>query len=301
MIDTIDRFDGTHVKMWGGITYSLLTFAKLAPPQTRIQPVCKVGKKVAPIWMELLQQFPTMDLRGVQRTGRNHHNVLRYKTPEERQESFQPGDHTLTFQDLEPFLEADAFYINVLFPEDLSLETLRTFSFGTTGWLYLDIHSWVRVLDPVSRTFVPRPFPHPWQQVIALVDLVQMNQEELGALIGMEIQTPEQEKALVKWMLQLGPKVVLVTHGSGPVTMGVREGTWVRIVEAQPDAVPAKDPTGCGDVFGAAFFMEWIRTENADLALEKAMKIARLHALREWIPEAWLTFPEKRAEETNSS
>ncbi len=287
VVDTIQRYNGTKVHTWGGITYSLLTFAKLANPEDRIFPVCKVGQEVWPAWQKLLQQFPQVDLRGVRVSTRTHQNQLLYVTPEERKEFFQPGDHRLSFQAFTEFLDAEAFYVNMLYPDDLTVETLRTLSYATTGWLFLDVHSWVRRLDPETGGFVLSPFPS-WQQVVSYVDLLQMNMEELRAFAGMDIQDQKQEEAVVRWMLGMGPRVVLVTRGSGPILVGTRQGSHIRVFWQPVPSVPAKDPTGCGDVFGAAFFVEWVRTEDVDHALGRAVEIARLHALRTWLPETWL-------------
>ncbi len=292
VLDEIKRFDGEQVSCWGGIIYSLYTFIRLVlqnhQSDLELIPVFKIGNdKLSMSLVSRLFKYNFVKLEYIIKDGSLHRNYLVYSDEENRDEYFTPGDSVLDIKAFMPLLEADAFFINYIYPDDLPLSTLMSLSYATSGWIFLDVHSLVRRIDQKSGKFYLTRSGQ-WQEVVPLVDIIQMNITELQAFTGLKVKTDSDIFILTKQFLSLGPKVVLITNGGKPGFLAYRTEKEVMTEKFFPDFVKPVDPTGCGDVFGAAFFYYFIKTRNPPASLERALEIARLHALRKWIPEEML-------------
>lgn len=292
VLDQIKRFDGKEVFSWGGITYSLFTFIQLAlrDKSLRIQlfPIFKLGKdEFSTSLASTLEKFEFVNLQYISANGILHRNYLVYSDEQNRDEYFSPGNSALKINDLLPLLDANAFFINYIYPEDLPLKALRSLSSASSGWIFLDVHSLVRKVDSKSGKFHLADFGR-WQSIVPLVDVIQMNVSELQAFTGLELKNDMDIILLIQRFLLLGPKVVIITNGGEPGFIGYKIKGKQLIHQFFPEFVKPIDPTGCGDVFGAAFFFFYIKTEDPRNSLDEALKIAKLHALRKWIPQETL-------------
>jgi sugar/nucleoside kinase (ribokinase family) len=83
---------------------------------------------------------------------------------------------------------------------------------------------------------------------------VQLNEVEAGLLWDGRAAAivPEDEPELAARIHALGPVGVLVTRGAAGAAYHDDDGPTIRMAAETPE--PAVDPTGCGDVFGAAWF-----------------------------------------------
>lgn len=276
VIDEIHPFQGPVTRAFGGISYSILGLLRCAP-EYRITPVTYVGEADYEAFCALFEQAPNLDLSFVKRwpEGSNR-NLLIYRTPEEREEYFTSVTPGLTFRDLLPLLdETAAFLVNYIQPHDLPAQELRTLSHAFREWIYIDIHSLVRERDPQKGASRFRQPPN-WSTYVAMGDLIQVNRQELQALTGFRAEKEGEIRSLTFYLLSLGPQVINITLGKEGSYTAVRKGAALDFFHTPAPSVEAADPTGCGDIFGAAFLAEYLRTENP----RKAAHYANLWASR---------------------
>ena len=108
-----------------------------------------------------------------------------------------------------------------------------------------------------------------------MLHAVQMNEAEAAAL------TPEgyDERNLVKQGLALNTRALVVTRGGAGCTVFVTEKK--QIVRHDIPGTPAGgavDPTGCGDVFGAAYCAHFVHSGNVQAAAAYANVVATAKA-----------------------
>ena len=108
-----------------------------------------------------------------------------------------------------------------------------------------------------------------------MTDTVQLNEEEIAGLT-LESSTEQQT---VGHMLTLGVQGLVVTRGARGASLFYNEHKKVirkdvagQSVERSPDA------TGCGDVFGAAFHLHYVRTHDLLASTEFANNVAAAKA-----------------------
>jgi len=290
VLDTLQLTDGIRLRSWGGILYSLAALAFHAGHRLSLYPVFYVGEVEYPLLSQRLRQWPGVHLDFVKPAPATHRNLLVYHPDGSRTEYFDAQGRGLALADVLPILEFEGLLVNYIHPTDLPLEVLRTLSRGSTGWLYMDVHSLIR--SPNAQGVYQAQPLQGWQEVLSWVDLVQMNEEEARTLTGLEVPPGDEGLAAVLQMvLSLGPSVAMVTLGARGALMAER---WKqrrnRIIHRPvPQPVRARHTTGCGDVFGGVFFAEFMLTEDPYQALRVALQRAAEHAAGRFLPSEALS------------
>ena len=108
-----------------------------------------------------------------------------------------------------------------------------------------------------------------------MTETVQLNEEEIAGLArdGMT------EQQTVGHLLTLGIKGVLVTRGERGASVFTNEKKKVVRRDIPGIRVErAVDATGCGDVFGAVFFQQYLRTQDLYASAVTANQTAALKA-----------------------
>jgi sugar/nucleoside kinase (ribokinase family) len=283
------------VEEWGGIAYALAGLDASVGPGWEFVPLIKVGRDLASRAQELLETLPhrTPGARCVEVQAPNNRVVLHYKSSERRTERMSGGVPAWTWEELGPMVrDLDAIYLNFISGFELTLGTARALRQGFGGPIYADLHSLflgmqhdgLRVLRPLANAV-------DW---FGCFDVVQLNEDEMWQL------SPD-PLALSADVLGAGVSLVVVTLGprgtayvAAPgfdgwpdVTLGRKapKGT-----EAQPighairsalipaPAVESADPTGCGDVFGAAACARLVAGDRVEDALRRATTLAARNA-----------------------
>ena len=90
------------------------------------------------------------------------------------------------------------------------------------------------------------------------MDVVKFHERELFTTVK-----AESELAAASYVLNLGPRIVLVTHDHrGSVIYTRNSQIELPLVMAKSQA----DPTGCGDTYTIGFLLEYIRTADVKRA-----------------------------------
>jgi hypothetical protein len=262
------------VEEWGGIAYALAALDATLRPDWEIVPLVKVGRDLAPRANEFLRTLHHLAPGGrfVEVPAPNNRVTLRYRDAERRSEQLTGGVPPWSWSELGPMVsDLDALYVNFISGDELTLDTSQLLRHGFTQFIYADLHSLFLGREP-DGTRVPRPLPDAplWY---ACFDVVQMNEEELAQLATdpLAVAAAALGRGCRAVCVTLGPRgaVYFAAAPRGPV-----EAARVSVAPDEPAPIAGGDPTGCGDVFGAAACARLVGGASLDDAMRFATRIA---------------------------
>ena len=271
--DTTVYADGSRSENLGGLIYSLTALAYLFAGRARIRAVANVGADLHPRLLAALQ-LPGLDTSHVRVVDTpNNHVHLTYRDAEIRDEVLEglvppvSAEHALAAAD-----SADHYLVNLTSGRDVELSTMRRLRAEFGGTIQFDLHSLTLDIAAGGRRVLHRP--PDWREWLACADWVQMNETE-ARLLAPE-RAPE---GFLTEVLALGPQSVCVTLGPDGVAGGWRAGGGVRSLRLPAATRPRPAyPTGCGDVFGAAFAYARLTGAGVAAALQCANGVAGVKA-----------------------
>jgi sugar/nucleoside kinase (ribokinase family) len=120
----------------------------------------------------------------------------------------------------------------------------------------LDVQGYLRSIAD-DGLVIPTKWPES-DEILRLVDVVKLHDSELKT-----INTDESELSAVSHILNIGPRIVLVTRDHRGSTIYTRK-TQVDIPLVLADA--QVDTTGCGDTYSIGFLLEYMRTADVKRA-----------------------------------
>ncbi len=260
---------------WGGIAYALAGLDASLPADWEIVPLIKVGRDLAPQAADLLRGLERLTPGGrcIEVPTPNNRVVLHYDSSERRCERMSGGVPGWTWPELGPMVrDLDAIYLNFISGFELGLGTAQALRRGFAGPIYADLHSlFLGMQQDGMRVLQPLADAPAW---FACFDSVQLNEDEMRQL------SPDP--------LSLSAQALAGGVGLLVVTLGARGAAYVAAPDG-PDALPrtaliqaaqveALDPTGCGDVFGAAAFARLLAGDPVEAALRHASAMAGRNA-----------------------
>jgi hypothetical protein len=258
---------------WGGIAYALGGLDASLPPDWEIVPLIKVGRDLAPQAQELLRGLERLTPGGrcVEVPEPNNRVVLHYNSSERRCERMSGGVPGWTWPELGPMVrDLDAIYLNFISGFELCLGTAQALRRGFSGPIYADLHSlFLGMQQDGMRVLQPLPDATAW---FSCFDVVQVNEDEMREL------SPD-PLTLSAQALGAGVDMLVVTLGPRGAAYVAAPGLDVARTALIPAAqVEAIDPTGCGDVFGAAAFARLLAGDGVETALRHATAMAGRNA-----------------------
>ena len=294
------------VEEWGGIAYALGGLDASLSPDWQIVPLIKVGRDLSREAQQLLGGLTRLAPGGrcVEVTAPNNRVVLHYQSTERRCERMAGGVPGWTWSELGPMVrDLDAIYLNFISGFELCLGTAQALRQGFGGPIYADLHSLLLGMrqDGV-RVLRPLPDAAEW---FGCFDLVQLNEDEMGQIspdpLTLSAQALEAGVSLLT--VTLGPKGVAYVAAPGLNGLADRRtvGQWdgwfggligtpgtstvrpsdrptARSALIKAPAIETLDPTGCGDVFGAAAFARLLAGDPVEAALRHATGLAARNA-----------------------
>ncbi len=281
--DTIHGRDAAAgpVEEWGGIAYALAALEASLPAEWEFVPLIKVGRDAAHRANEFLRSLShrAAASRFVEVTEPNNRVTLRYETETRRCEQLSGGVPGWTWQELGPMVrDLDAIYVNFISGFEMNLETAVHLRRGFSGPIYADLHSLFLGIG-LDGVRVPRTLDNSpdW---FSCFDVVQLNEDEF-TLLGpdpLEVAARALGEGVRLLVVTLGERgAVYFTHGlfdihrsadrpsSGPIrTARIATDVWLG----------RRDPTGCGDVFGATTVAHLVGGSDIESALQEANAMA---------------------------
>ncbi len=120
----------------------------------------------------------------------------------------------------------------------------------------LDVQGYLRSITD-DRLVTPKKWPES-DKILGLVDVVKLHDSELKT-----INTDESELSAVSHILDIGPRIVIVTRDLRGSTIYTRK-TQVDIPLVLANA--QVDTTGCGDTYSIGFLLEYMRSTDVKRA-----------------------------------
>jgi sugar/nucleoside kinase (ribokinase family) len=154
----------------------------------------------------------------------------------------------------------DALYVNFISGFEMCLGTAESLRRAFRGTIYADLHSLLLGMHGDGiRVLKPLPEAPSW---FGCFDVIQVNEDEMRQL-GPDPLT------LAAGMLEAGVTALIVTLGPRGVVYvsGHRTGPARTALVPAPRTDGMLDPTGCGDVFGAATFARLLAGEQLEAAI----------------------------------
>jgi len=274
------------VEEWGGIAYALAGLDASLGPEWEIVPLIKVGRDLGPEAQVLLSGLTRIAPGGrcVEVTAPNNRVVLHYQSTERRCERMAGGVPGWTWAELGPMVrDLDAVYLNFISGFEMCLGTAQALRHVFRGPIYADFHSlFLGMQQDGMRVLRPLPHAADW---FSCFDFAQLNEEEMRQLspdpLTLSAQALEAGVALL--MVTLGSKGVVYVAAPGFDGLAGQQGSpvaplSVRTALISAPAIETIDPTGCGDVFGAAAFARLLAGDSVEAALRHATGLAARNA-----------------------
>ena len=280
------------VEEWGGIAYALAGLDASVDPGWEIVPLIKVGQDLASEAREFLGGLTRLTRGGrcVEVPAPNNRVVLHYYSSERRTERMSGGVPGWTWSELGPMVrDLDAIYLNFISGFELALGTAQALRQGFRGPIYADLHSLLLGMrhDGVR---VPRPLGDAaaW---LGCFDVIQLNEDEMGQLSPDPLSLAAEAigagtSLLIVTLAAKGAAYVAAPGFDGwaegrnalPPLPALPPGTTLRSALIPAPAVDALDPTGCGDVFGAAAAARLFAGDPVEAAIRHATAMAARNA-----------------------
>jgi hypothetical protein len=299
-IDTIESPHGEGVprEQLGGIVYSLATLATLSSPDDTIVPIFGVNKADYDALTQQLGRFPNIDPSAIYVMNEPTNRVmLRYgKNGQSRTECSRHIAPPIPFSTIKPHLNADGILINMVSGFDITLETLDLIRMdvrerGTP--IHFDVHSLTLGIDEHHTRF-RRPLTD-WRRWCFFLNSIQMSEEEAAGLTTERYD----EATLANPLMPLMVEALVITRGSRGLTLITQKNKKLTRYDIDGIAVnvPA-DPTGCGDVFGAAFLWKFLTSRDYVSAAHFA-NTAAAHNAAMLSPDELTTLAQRMRETTS--
>jgi sugar/nucleoside kinase (ribokinase family) len=146
---------------------------------------------------------------------------------------------------------------------DLTLAQLKEIRKSYNGTIYFDVHTFSRGLDSeMKRNFRRIKDFKEWAKC---VDIIQGNESEVKTL---SLKTAEEE--IAHELIGYGVKQLIVTKGNKGAKVYFLKNIFLSSEEIPALDVKLVNKVGCGDVFGAVYFYNYIRNKNLIEALTLA-------------------------------
>jgi sugar/nucleoside kinase (ribokinase family) len=272
-LDVIHTPSGEEIRSFGGIVYAAAALGVLMERKETVTPVFGVNRLDRDALLRELEQYPAIDTSGIYTFDEPTNQVhLFYGNGAGRTECSQHISPPIPFEKLRPHLETDGILVNMISGYDVTLETLDQIRMqfrGRNTHLHFDFHSLTLGVQEDGKRF-RRPIDT-WRRWAFMSDTVQLNEEEIA---GMAVEKLSEAQA-AGHLLTLGPRGVVITRGENGASLytNLRKSV-VRQNVAGVAVTRAADSTGCGDVFGAAFLLQALRTKDLPAAAVFANEVA---------------------------
>jgi hypothetical protein len=268
---------------WGGISYALAALEAALPPDWSIVPLVKVGTDLAPRANEFLSALTRRAgaCRFIEAPESTNRVTLHYNNLDRCTEQLSGGVPAWTWSQLGPMVrDLDALYVNFISGFEMPLETARQLRHGFPGPIYVDLHSLFLGVDGAGMR-VPEALADVtgW---FSCFDIVQLNEDEMR-LVGdnpVEVAARALASGVRLFIVTLG-QLGAVYYSAGDYFLG-RSSNECKTASGpiRTARIPALhveeplDPTGCGDVFGAATVSYLLRGVTVEEALSEANALA---------------------------
>lgn len=162
------------------------------------------------------------------------------------------------------FSKFDAILINMITGNDINPDDLKFIRVNTSAFIFFDVHTLSRPMNENGeRIFTIVENISEWSKNI---DILQANENEFNTLGKFDT---EYDRA--KSLLQQGVKIILLTKGVLGAKIFFLKNNEMMSYFISANKIVNENTVGCGDVFGASFFYNYIRNRNVYQSLSFAI------------------------------
>jgi len=167
--------------------------------------------------------------------------------------------------------EFDGILINMITGFDIELDQLKKIRQSFTGLIYMDVHTLSRGINHSGhRNFRQIENFNLWAECI---DIIQVNEFEIKTL---STKTSDEEIALE--IFKSGASQLILTKGALGATVYYLHNGELNSIFKPAAKVKVRNLIGLGDVFGAVYFYNYIKTGNLFSSLENSVITSGLAA-----------------------
>jgi sugar/nucleoside kinase (ribokinase family) len=281
VVDTMHQYPEGVINDLGGLIYSIMAMDALMRKDDVMYPMTRVGYNALGTVKETLGDVSHISQDGiVEDENPNNRVELRYTDAETRVESVTGGVGAMKRKDLLPVEGFDGLLINLVSGREIEAKVLSSRVNGSQVPVHLDLHSYLIDYDECGKHYWRRP--DGWEEWLDLCDTLQVNRDELFTIGGRDGEIFEVGSEVWQQISLYRVSCLLVTDG--------KRGSWgwyldedLKELRCFVPAYPVSDvvdPTGSGDVYGAAFFISRLRGESTERAMILASRAAGFSCAR---------------------
>ena len=250
--DIINESGGQRAQP-GGIYYTISALIAIKENLDKIYLVSSIDDKNRHLFRKLYSGIESRYIKTVDEIPVVNLKIVEKK---EREECYlNVTDKVDLTELLRSDIEIDGILINMITGTEIDSEDLMQLRKKFDIPIYFDLHTLSRGIDSsMRRYFRVVPDIESWLENI---DILQMNENEMRSL-GMG----EEEFSIAERVFNYRPSVIIITKGvKGSRIFMKTEHDFFSYYEPAVE-VNSVNNVGCGDVFGAAFFYDYIKTGN---------------------------------------
>jgi sugar/nucleoside kinase (ribokinase family) len=235
----------------GGVAYAMLAPALEA---LNVGIISKVGEDFEQEYWDILQSSG-LSLAGLHKSSQKSTRfVNKYDERGNREQFVESIADQITTEDFtEDYHDVNAIHFSPLTANEVDIESVRL-ARSIASMISLDVQGFIRSIEEDGRISLRSWIEY--GEILGLVDVVKFHEDELRIAID-----GESELTRVSQILNLGPRIVLVTRDKRGSTIYTRnEQINIPLIKAKTET----DATGCGDVYAIGFLLEYMRTSNLE-------------------------------------
>ena len=262
VVDRIN-FNGKLKLQPGGIHYSVAALSSFAEEDDEIFLCSSLSAKKDSLFDHYYSKVNKKYISAVKEIPEV---FLTIKENEERDEKYNRVIDSLILPDCDLNI-FDGVLVNMISGYDITPLQMKQIRKKFKGEIFFDVHTLSRGLDSNGkRTFRKIKNFKEWAMNI---DILQANEQEILTLTD-----KRHEIEIIQDLFINGVKVVIITKGEAGLIAYLKDQVETNPVKIPSIKVYTINKVGCGDIFGAVFFYNYIRYRD----IAKSLEIANIAA-----------------------
>jgi len=272
--DRITTYQGERLEKYGCALYTTAALSTLLGDEGTVYPVCHVRQRDDLPIKQILAQFANVDARGItSKLDQGDVVQLDYVDQNKRIERQTGFMDPILPEDIEGFLDADAFVCVPITDYEVSRATLKYIKENSNGVILLDAHGPTNTLTRTGERF--HRFWVERDSWLPYIDILKMNLEEAGcSWFASEYEAADlntfsqlamdELPKFARHCLERGVKAVCVTLDQHGCVVYFHDAAG-RIREHVVKRVPVErvvDTTGCGDSFAGGMAFGYLKQRD---------------------------------------
>lgn len=266
VVDNIKTGNSMSVKP-GGIFYTSVGLLNFLNKNDEVHLLSKMDRTNFALFEEAYKNF---NLTNIQWVDSLDMVELVIHNEGERREHYSSAPESLTLPSDLNYNTFDGILINMINGIDISADELAMIRKNYEGTIYLDVHTLSRGIGKDNhRYFRKIPDSEKW---FSNADIVQANEHEILTFCD-----SKDEKYIAQWTLNLGVSHLIVTKGENGVShYTLYEDGSIKAAHFEAEKFNSINKVGCGDIFGATLFYNYLSGRDISSCIELANYTAGL-------------------------